>query len=174
MNVQTLKASFNGPNTCNLHGDKSRLHGEYLKASHCMALSMSWSLCVLHVDGHYHAAGWCHQWVYPDVILHLHKQHLKWLWVSYAYELQQVDILLLQEIVSPPSGPVWMNSPASTPPCICAVKLSAKATHPVNTTVLHECLPVRLLSQMDGCAIYTATAVLWTGFSWTCLVLDSY
>jgi hypothetical protein len=33
---------------------------------------------------------------------------------SSAYEFHQVDILLLQGTKSPPSGPVWTNSPLGT------------------------------------------------------------
>jgi hypothetical protein len=58
-----------------------------------------------------------------------------------AYEFQHVNILSLWETDSPPSDPVWMNSPPGIPSTYCTVMLSILATHPVNCTVLHKCLP---------------------------------
>ena len=53
------------------------------------------------------------------------------------------------------------------------VMLSLLATHPVDCTVVHKCLPVGFLIQICSCAIYTATAAQLPRFSCTCLTLLS-
>jgi hypothetical protein len=87
----------------------------------------------------------------------VHMQHRKRL--SLAFDFKHVDKFPLQETESPPSGPVWTDSPPGTPFLSCAVKSSARATHPVDCTVLHKHVPVCLPSQPHSCAIYSVTAV---------------
>jgi hypothetical protein len=88
-----------------------------------------------------------------------HRRH------SPAYEFQQVYILPLQNTESPPFGLVRTDSPLGTASSSSAVQLSAQATHPVDFTVLHKCLPESLPSQIRSCAIYIAIATPRTGFS---------
>jgi hypothetical protein len=48
---------------------------------------------------------------------------------------------------------------------------SLLATHPVNYTVLHKCLPVRLLKQTCSCATNAATVETRIDSSCTCLII---
>jgi len=57
-------------------------------------------------------------------------------------------------------------------PLRCTFTLSILATHLLNCTVLHKCLLMCLLSQACWCIIFTASAALWTGCSFTCLIID--
>lgn len=58
INVWPLRAFFNGSKMWKLHGNKSTLYAGCLSTSHHMGFSSE--LCRPHVDGHHHAAGWCH------------------------------------------------------------------------------------------------------------------
>lgn len=82
----------------------------------------------------------------------------------------QVDILPLQETVSVPFGPVWIDSP----PFVIS-KLHCYALCPVSSPSQLYCSAQvsanLLLSQTYSCAIYTITAGLWMGYSSTCLIL---
>lgn len=82
----------------------------------------------------------------------------------------QVDILPLQETVSLPFGPVWIDSP----PLVIS-KLRCNAICPVSSPSQLYCSAQvsasLLLSQACSCAIYTITAGLWRGYSSTCLII---
>lgn len=70
-------------------------------------------------------------------------------------------------------GPVWTNSSA----CTSYFKvhfyiIRTSYIHPLNCIDLHKCLLMCLLSQACWCIIFTTTAALWTGWSFTCLILD--
>lgn len=102
--------------------------------------------------------------------------HLSWVHTQHngykisGYVFQQGDIFPLSEIESLPSGHIWLDSPPCMPPVICSVMLCRPTIHLVDSTVLHKCLPVCLLSHMSSCHIYPATAAMQTGFACTCLI----
>jgi hypothetical protein len=72
-----------------------------------------------------------------------------------------------------PSGPVWMDPLHSTPFWSCAILWPIPATHQIDWTVMHKCLPVRLTSQRRRCATRTSMAELWILFSCICLILQN-
>jgi hypothetical protein len=70
-------------------------------------------------------------------------------------------------------GPVWTDSPPGMPSSKLYWNVNC-ASNSLNWSLLHKDLALCLLSQMYKCAIYTAKAMLHTGFSFTCPVVAVY
>jgi hypothetical protein len=60
------------------------------------------------------------------------------------------------------SGAVWTHAPSLTLSLSCTAMSPIAGSFSVNSTVMHRCLPVCLLSLTCSCTIYTATSVLQT------------
>jgi hypothetical protein len=120
-------------------------------------------LCRPHADWHSCAAWQCKQWIYLMFVLRYA--------VSEASDSNGLHLLHHYVIWSPegglplsPPGPLWMDSPHSTPSL-------SWATHPVDCTALYKCLPMCLTIQMHISAVYTATAPPQEAFSSTCFTV---
>jgi len=120
-------------------------------------------LCRPHAHGHCCAAWQCRQWIYLMFVLRYA--------VSESSDSNGLHLLHHYVIWSPegglawsPPGPLWMDSPHSTPSL-------SWATHPVDCTALYKCLPMCLNIQMHSSAVYTATAAPQEAFSSICFAV---
>ena len=79
VNLQLLRAIFNGPSMWKSKGDESRLYAGCLSTSHCMVVKWSWTLC--HVAVAFSWTGCSHQWVYQEICSWLYVQMTMHLWL---------------------------------------------------------------------------------------------
>jgi len=89
---------------------------------------------------------------------------------SNGFHLLCLCVVLSPEVWVPRCafGLVGIDSSSGMPHLSCAVMSFVLAAYPIDSAVLHKCLPV-CSSKFCNCAIYTATTTL-SGFQFTYLI----
>ena len=122
-------------------------------------------LCRPQQGSHCSVAGWCQQYICPNVCFWSSYTGLEMFNNSGFHRVCHYVILSAEAGVLPcPCGSVGMDSLPSMRSLSCPLSFML-ATYPVDYTALHNWLPVCFMSHMCSCTIYTAIH-----FSFTCLM----